>query len=743
MKPFFIAIFSIYMSLALIGQNSQGGSPYSLGKESIVTTSASFKLHPINNDVLMQEDAILASQGEKSLRFGLDVLVNITPETHGEWTTLENGVRLWRIKIKSSGAKSLNFIFDRFQLPIGSKLFIYSPSGDVIRGAYTHENENKLNNFATLPIPGDELIFEYSEPVLATGFLNLRISYVIHGYRDFNQSLKDFGDSGNCNNNVVCPEGNAWNEEKRASVMLLTSNNSRFCSGAAINNTSNDGTPYVLGANHCDMGATDIFMFNYFSPTCSPSADGSTSDIVIGCIPRASNANSDFALVELSGEIPVEYEAFLSGWSRQNTSPSSSTGIHHPRGDVMKITFNTDATEIGQYNGADCWHVLDWEDGTTEGGSSGSPLYNENKQIIGQLFGGTANCNNNVDDYYGRFITSWDANSASSRLRDWLDPSGLDLTEINGIESSAPTLALDIRLLGIISPVADYCNTSSITPEIRVRNGGIQTITSFTIEYSFGAGSIIQQNWSGTLLSNETINITLPVLAANFGNGQVFTASLTNPNNSVDGDLTNNNKNISVNIGSGQEYRLEIVSDNFPEETAWSLLNTTTGTTFSSIEYGELTEGTTLENWCLPAGCYRFVIQDDYGDGICCGIFNGNGSFAVYDSENQVIGEGGNFDFVDSVVFCTDSSIGFEQLLAESFISIYPNPAKSLINLNFVTEPGLYQVELFDLSGRLMDSKQNNSKILQLDLQGFNQGTYLIKVTTATKTISKRIILAQ
>ncbi len=509
MKSVFTLLLAFACSLSLFSQRSYGSFPYSLGKSGIYPVNATFKLNPINNEFLLQEDELLAELGEKSLRFGLDVPVDISPATHGEWKTLENGLKLWRLKIKSNSALSLNFIFDRFSLPHGAKLFIFSPDGNLVKGAYTKQNENKLNNFATLPIVGNELVIEYSEPANATGTLDLHISYIVHGYRNFNSSLKDFGDSGNCNNNVVCPVGDDWNAQKRSIVMLLTSNNSRFCSGAAINNTANDGTPYILGANHCDIGATDIFMFNYFSPTCTPNADGSTSDIVIGCTPRANRANSDFALVELSEEIPFEYEA-LSGWSRQDAAPANSTSIHHPAGDVMKITFNTDLTDVEQYSGADCWHIPDWEDGTTEGGSSGSPLYNENKQIIGQLYGGTANCNNNVDDYYGRFITSWDGPAANRRLKDWLDPNNTNQQSIDGIEASAPTLAVDMRLQSIISPVEEYCNVSTITPEIRVRNGGIQAITSFTIQYSWAGGTPQQQAWTGNLLSNQSINITLP-----------------------------------------------------------------------------------------------------------------------------------------------------------------------------------------------------------------------------------------
>lgn len=743
MNKLLLLITSFFCFSLISAQQEFGGLPYSLGKGNIPKVNTTFKLHPIDNDQLLAEDEILASQGDKTFRFGKDVLVDISPEDHGEWRTLANDTRIWRLKIKSSGAKSLNFIFDRFNLPVGAKLFIFSEDGSLVKGAFTDANENKLNNFATLPIKGEELIIEYVQPKFVSGTLDLHISYIIHGYRDFNSALKGFEDSGSCNNNVICPEGDDWDAQKRANVMLLTSNNSRFCSGAAINNTANDGTPYVLSANHCDVGATDIFMFNYFSPTCTPNNDGNTSDVVIGCTPRANRQNSDFALVELSEEIPAEYNAYLAGWSRQDNSPQNTTGIHHPRGDVMKISFNIDDTQVGTYNGADCWHVLDWEDGTTEPGSSGSPLFNENKLIIGQLYGGTANCNNNVDDYYGRFITSWSGPSSNRRLNDWLDPGNLDPQTLEGREASMPTLALDLNLQSIISPLETVCGASSIVPEIVVKNNGIETVTGFTVVYGLGAIQNLEYQWTGTLVSNASINVTLPAINNfNIGDSQQFTANITLANGGADNNLSNNILEKSTDIGEGKNYRLELVSDNYPEENSFTLRNNLTNEIIDQVVEGDLQEGTTNRSYCLPTGCYTFTIEDSYGDGICCSFFNGFGSYTIYDNTGAEIASGGEFNFSESFDFCVDTVVSVAGIFQKEDFQVYPNPTDNFLTMEYSGTAIEYHISLFDIGGKEIYRESSDQVKLILPTQQLENGMYLLKVQSDAEVFTKQVIIA-
>jgi hypothetical protein len=739
MKRFFGLLLSILLGQIIVAQPSIGGKPF--GLKTGIEKAPVFRLSPINEEQLLAEDEQWRAQGDKSFRFGKDVLVNLNINTHGQWTTLNNGDRIWRLAIQSEGAKSLNLIFSRFNLPASSKLFVYTPNGETVKGAFTEANENKNGGFAILPIAGDKIIVEYYATAGVTQNPELEISYVIHGYRSFTKDAKDFGGSGNCNNNVVCPEGNPWEAQIRSVVLLLTGNGTRYCSGAAINNTSNDGTPYVLTADHCGPGTNDIFVFNYKSPTCSPTQDWNLDAAVQGCTVRATNGGSDVCLVELDTEIPAEYNAFLAGWNRQNVPPPNSVSIHHPDTDVMKISFDENDAEIADFGGADCWHILNWEDGTTEPGSSGSPLFNENKQIIGQLFGGTANCNNNIDDYYGRFVTSWSGNQANARLRDWLDPSGSDLASVDGIEASIPQFQVDARLQSISTPSGEYCNTQTVTPSVIIRNSGVVTLTTLELSYGF-AGNLQTFNWTGSLATNQTETINLPVLNGTFGNNLIFTATIANPNGVADEFPGNNSAQTTVNLREGTSYNFVIVSDDYPEETSFILRNTTTNTLVRELAVGSLPAGTSTYNFCLPNGCYRLIVRDSYGDGMV-NQNTGTGSFTLYDDLNQLVGQGGEFNSSDTIIFCI-GTIGIEELWKQAdAVKLYPNPATSQLSLKvsdqILNEQPVYSVVNF--AGQTIETGKLTAQNQQIQVSELPAGIYLLQLNAGNQQLTRKFVV--
>lgn len=740
MKDLFLLVLSVLFALGVFAQPSVGGLPIGL-KDSRFQPTTSIKLPSVNDAELIEQDRQAAHMGEKALRFGLDFPISIPVNATSNWQNLPNGRKIWSLEVKSSTAKSLNFTFERFKIPAGTRMFVYAPDGSHILGAFTEQNMNRLYNFATLPVRGNTAIIELSVPAESVQEVDIVLNQIVHVYRDFYKDLKDFGESGNCNNNVVCPVGDPWADQIRSSVMLLAGN-FRYCSGAAINNTANDGTPYILTADHCDPGTTDIFMFNYQSPVCTPNQDGSTADVQQGCIIRARNGGSDFCLVELASEINPNFNAYLSGWSRQDAPPASAVGIHHPAGDVKKITFNDDATEVGDYGGADCWHILDWEDGTTEGGSSGSPLYNENKQIIGQLFGGTASCGNNIDDYYGRLITSWNGNSASNRLRDWLDPTGSDLAAVDGIEASVPQFAVDAGVQAIVSPSASYCNASSIEPSVKIRNNGTEPLTSCTISFGLAGTTLQTYDWTGNLATFESATVNLPSLNVDPGTNQQFQVQISNVNNgSADGLATNNNAQVTFSVNQGEAYTIDLVTDDYPDETGMTLVNTTTGTNIYAAPVGSINGPQTL-NFCLAPGCYRFIIRDSYGDGICCGS-TGNGSYTITDANGTVIGTGGEFTNSDTVLFCIDAT-SINAIWTElAACKIYPNPANGSIqvclNQAIVDEKPVFNVS--DVTGRLVQHGQFNQVETRIALENLPAGMYTIRIDGTTGLITRKFVL--
>nr|MDA3780626.1 T9SS type A sorting domain-containing protein [Bacteroidales bacterium] len=382
----------------------------------------------------------------KSLRFAEMINVNINPLKDGVLKIFPNGDKLWMLSIKSKKAYSLSVFFDIFNLPNGAKLFIYNPEKKHLSGAFTNRNNKKNMHLAIAPVKGDKIIIEYFEPKDVSFNGQINISKIGHDYKDlyslFNKSVKGFGSSGECNIDVNCDEGNRWKNEIR-SVCKITYNG-WLCSGSLINNARNDGMPYFLTANHCIDNQADadaaIFYFDYENDTCN-GIDEPSAITISGAelIATAPNGELDFSLLKLSVYPPSEYNPYYAGWNREKEHSLKSTSIHHPSGDVKKISKDFNAPEIGDYGEGYAenshWWIKDWEEGTTEGGSSGAPLFDENHRIIGNLTGGEASCSYNYNDYFAMFGRSWnDYDAYSNQLKIWLDPYNTGITTLNGVE---------------------------------------------------------------------------------------------------------------------------------------------------------------------------------------------------------------------------------------------------------------------------------------------------------------------
>ena len=377
---------------------------------------------------LIEDDNEMRSGDTKPYRFANPISVNFNMNNSGIWTELEDGSMVWRLKIESLGAFSLNIIYDIFDIPDGAEFFVYSDDKEMVLGAFTSFNHKPHGGFSTAPVKGDKIILEYNQPSNASFDGNISISTIAHDYRNvfFNEE-RGYGDSGSCNNNVACSIGDDWQDEIRSVAMILTSGGSRLCTGSLINNATQDLSPYFLTANHCLGGNNSwIFMFNYESPQCS-NQNGPTNMTVSGSSLLASSSTSDVALLLLNETPPQDYNVHYAGWDVSGSTPSTPVGIHHPSGDIKKISFDYDnASNSGNY-----WDVDSWDDGTTEPGSSGSPLFDgETHRIIGQLYGGVASCTNFGYDTYGKTSVSWNLG-----LRDYLDPNNTGLSYIDGIDA--------------------------------------------------------------------------------------------------------------------------------------------------------------------------------------------------------------------------------------------------------------------------------------------------------------------
>jgi len=735
-----LLITSLLISISSFAQISHGGSPISFNKN--LGTAPVYTTPTINVQPFIEEDKVTDLHKDIAWRFGIEQPVQLNLNNSGLWTTLNNGDRVWRLEVKSPNARSINLNYSNFNLPIGATFFIYNKS--QVLGSFTHANNKSHSEFSTSLLKGDNAILEYFEPLSVQGQGIIEVSSIVHGYRDLFSHLKGFDDSGSCNINAIC-DTTDWGNEIRSSVMYLTAGNSRICSGALVNNTSQDGTPYVLTANHCPMNNNNIFMFNYQSPTCVTNTDGPTSQTISGCIPRATDAPSDFRLVELSSIPPANYNVFYAGWSRVNAPPTSATGIHHPANDIKKISHDTDPLiESGYYStGDDHWQVIDWNSGTTEGGSSGSPLFDQNHRIVGQLHGGGAACGNDAEDYYGKFSYSWDTDLANNKqLRFWLDPTNTGDTILDGFDPNGPNLTNDVALLDVAGIQPFICG-DSISPTISIRNNGSATLTTLDINYELDGGGINTINWTGNLPSYGIDVINLPTTYIPNGT-HTFTVDLINPNNTTDENTLNNN--ISINFNSN-EFPIfadfELKTDRWGSELSWKIRHNNTGTIVQEGGgYADIMGGQTYtENLCLYDGCFTLTLYDNAPspDGYCCAF--GNGFSLITNNLGDTLGYDNTFNS-DSInfSFCLGNANNINEIANTNF-NIFPNPTTGVFTIKRNSQENA-KIVIFDLLGKVVYTKENETKReIDLDLSNVNKGVYFVSVTSNNKRVIQRMVV--
>jgi len=435
------------------GQPQHGGVPLSFGR---AIGDADLTTHIIPAP---SEDALSSSARNGSLPycFAINVPVDFTTANSGNTSILSDGQRVWRLSLRSQGAKALILYFDRFSIPEGGRLFVYNPARTLLFGAYTRANNNSFGTFACPLVEGESVILEYNAPeeVPPPDIHLSEAAYAFRGVPGLENGASP-ATAGKCEVNINCPEGAAWQDQKRGVVKIIVKDSigrSVHCSGSIVNNTSENGIPYLLTANHCGRYSRPVelsqwlFYFNYEVPGC-PNTLAPTTITMLGAEFRAAGGTeltgSDFYLVRLSENISDSLHVFFNGWDRQDVPSPQGTGIHHPAGDIKKISTYTTPLVTAHWPGNPnpChWQVF-WSEtpnghGVTEGGSSGSPIFSNEGLIAGTLTGGDSGCDSNslnLPDYYGKFSWGWDHDltDSTTNLKYWLDPGNTGVLKFPG-----------------------------------------------------------------------------------------------------------------------------------------------------------------------------------------------------------------------------------------------------------------------------------------------------------------------
>lgn len=714
----------------VLGQISQGGVPYSIAQYSTNAIGGNLSSSNIIPTIEMPfiDQSIIKElkeynnkeQDTYQFAYSFDVCINVKESAIKD--SIDCGV-LYRLAIHSAEAYSINIIFSEYHVPSGATLFMYNEKLDHVIGAFTSNNNKTDKILAVSPITGEKIILEYFEPYFSDFEGTLIIEKVSHDFLDILNSGQESAlrASGNCEVDINCEEGDDWQIEKR-SVCLIMYDGNALCSGALINNTNNDGRAYFLTANHCvntqQKASRCVFYFNHERPTCS-SGNGMLSQSISGATLRATGYDSDFTLLELSKKPLSTFKPYFAGWDRNNVQSAGGVGIHHPAGDVKKIsTFRiVPRTSDCFYDVPNAnFYKINWASttnghGVTEGGSSGSPLFNAQKRIIGQLYGASLCSNtdcsnpNNDTSNYGKIFSSWNLGSTpSTRLRDWLDPTNSSKLTLDGIDACPTGTAINLDLDNTISS-GSYQATNTIESTSIVQSGE-------AVAYNAGNAIMLKPGYHAHIgsqfhakienfncvVSPAPINIATWTNIACIGSGLHF--NVTNATNysvkiySLFGQLIySGNGNITGN-----------------SVTIWPATGVSTGYYAANITFSSSVSGEVISK------AYTILVRPCSKS---APIFTSDKSMEDLPNIQEI--ENNKFDF-----------------------SVYPNPNNGnfTIDLLQAKEMKPYSVQIFNSNGILISKIDHcNTNQINFNHTGLTSGIYYIKLSLGVDVAIKRIII--
>ncbi|MDR2036907.1 MAG: trypsin-like peptidase domain-containing protein, partial [Bacteroidales bacterium] len=690
---------------------------------------------PLTSFILLDEpvediDQILAQEKENSLKtwiYATGIDVDIHPQTSGQWDTIPELGFVWRIGIAADNALSLNLLIRNYHLQEGMLLHVYD-SNQTSVFSFDTRNNNRDNVLSVASIPENMVIIEWNIPTHQKAGSPFMISNVGYGFRSPSPSGIVSLAAGSCNVDINCITGNHWQREKRSVVHMQIPFKDNYgkiktqtCSGVLVNQTSDIKKPYILTAGHCvyddDMAAGTVFSFGYEKIACNDLLSPPISKTIHGSTLIAYKHELDFALLELNTDIPDAYRPFYAGWNRSDNAPSSGIGIHHPRGDVKKISVENDPLETATFKdiGLVCddnahWWVKIWDVGTTEDGSSGSPLFDKNHLMVGTLTGGDARCTNPINDYYSKFNTQWNKyNLPEESLKTWLDPENTGTNLLYGYDP--------------IASFEDECDTLS-----HIGNNEKKVV-------------VPSDKW-GVLTGHN--NKTWTGFAEKFKNDTIA-------------KIIGLEADIAEVYSKGSQVRFSIwTGDEFPTREVWAL------DTVISAEY---------RNYPMQMYLNRTVeLTEDFFIGYSIG-YAAIDTFALYQSVKRpyegisalYVEEGGIWKPLSEETPPTYASLGIHAIgqfgkikeepgwnLSSQDLRVIFQPGNDVVFIYIENPQGSAVVECFDLSGRKMPVNElsryfvmhNETLYLQVEISTGNlpYGMYIIRSKDQNKKQSGKFI---
>ncbi|MFV0507509.1 MAG: T9SS type A sorting domain-containing protein [Bacteroidales bacterium] len=690
------AIFCVFIYALSYAQIRKDGIPQIILKKKIINRSNLYQTADIPSQFKNFRISDKHLKRRKSLQFAYPFYANLTPNNSGRWQQGSGTTEIWTLEIKSADAKSINLIIDSFHMPPSAKLYVWGNEEDLPNGYIGAHNNNGSKTLAVLPTKGDIINIQLEVEYKEKDRCSLHISQISHDYYGVFNILKRL--SGSCEINSNCNTEEQWVKSKKAICQMIIEGIS-LCTGTVMNNTNNDFTPYVLTANHCYEGENiaqrTLYIFMKESPNCVE-LSANRMNSISGGIYKANSVKQDYYLTEINKKIPIHFQTYYSGWTREKSISNNNACIHHPQGDKKKISISLQAPTIEAYTDSEltvnhAWQIKQWNSGTTEGGSSGAGLFDNLGYYRGSLIGGDASCSNPVFDFFSAFYKNWDFETVSSmQLKYWLDPLGIDPTTLDGKFYDDNTCNTETNS----SPSDTICN-SPLGTSSHIAGTNNMNVTEIVEKFQVNTKTPIYQVLIGTKNADAVYsnNVTLNIydekdgLPGNLLYSQVFSIANLERNSWHSFSLSK-----KIEVSETFFVGFDITQLNYARAEL-SVLTTSLPKNRSSTFYYKR-----LNKW------NTYYSSDGKPRSLLIGINQCSNILNDIDSTNTN---------------------------KKTNIDIYPNPISNVMYIK--SDKEVTQIEVIDLSGRIIETSTSigylNDDLSIFDMSSIPNGLYILAVS--------------
>jgi PKD repeat protein len=263
---------------------------------------------------------------------------------------------------------------------------------------------------------------------------------------------------------------------------------------------------------------------------------------------------------------------------------------------------------------------------------------------------------------------------------------------------------------------------------------------SNTLDVDFIDNSVGATSWQWDVNGDDIIDYTIQNPTHTYTSAGLYDVALTISNGST--SLTKVYQNY-IQVGANEinttQLILNLVTDDFPNEIAWNLKDSSGTILYSSPTYVDGIDDfqSFTENFTVAANeCYTFEITDSFGDGICC--VEGAGSYSITTLEGTTVVSGGDYGFGE-VTYMSNAILSIDDYFTSNSISIFPNPTKDKLNIKLSNTNELPDsFSVYTMLGQIVKTERIfQTSDLAIDVSSLNSGMYFIelKKDSSTSTI--------